>query len=165
MLLAEAAPTTGQTHSVGMGQIVLTQAPHTLNSVLGSCVGVALHHPRYEVAILAHVVLPNSQGKAGTPGKFADTAIPELLQQLARAGVPAAGIVARIAGGSNMFGAATGPMQIGEHNIAAVEEALAKARIRIIGKHVGGSKGRRVIVHPTNGNLIVEVVGQPLTTL
>lgn len=165
MLTAESMPLTGQTYSVGMGQIVLTRAPHTLNSVLGSCVGVALHHPRFEVGVFAHVVLPSSNGKQGTPGKFADTAVPELLAQLAREGVSTAGLVARIAGGSNMFGSATGPMQIGEHNIAAVEEMLAKYRIRILGKHVGGAKGRRVTMNCSTGNLAIEVVGQSITTL
>lgn len=151
---------TGSTVNVGMGQTALLRAPGTINSILGSCIGVAIYHPRLEVGALAHVVLPESAGRPGPPGKFADKAIDHLLELLAKEQAPSAGLVAKFAGGASMFNA-SGPMQIGEANIAAVTEQLQAKRIRVAGTHVGGNKGRRITFNVRTGELVVEIVGLP----
>ena len=153
-----------KTVHIGMGQAALLRGPASMNSILGSCVGVALYHPRLEVGALAHVVLPESAGRTGTPGKFADTAIAHLLELFAQENIPFAGLVAKFAGGASMFNA-SGPMQIGEANIKAVTEILSARRIRVAGSHVGGAKGRRITFHVQSGELVVEVVGQPPVVL
>jgi len=81
MTVAEATKTSA-TPFVGMGQLLTAQPPVRLASVLGSCVAVCLYHPRLRVAGMAHVVLPESTGHQGGPGKFADTAVPALLAAL-----------------------------------------------------------------------------------
>jgi chemotaxis protein CheD len=148
-----------------MGQIVHAAAPDTLTTVLGSCVGVAIHHPRTRQALLAHIVLPSSTGRATPVGKFADTAIPHMLQQLAELGLHDGTLVVKIAGGANMFGLPAGPMQVGENNVAAVEAALAKAKLKIAARHVGGNKGRRVTFDCQTGLYKIEVVGAEIVTL
>jgi chemotaxis protein CheD len=149
-----------------MGQIVVGRAGDVLDAILGSCVGLVLIHPRQKVAALAHVVLPSSSGRAAaSPGKFADTAIPEMLRLLAVEGVPQAGLIAKIAGGANMFGSTSGAMQIGEGNVNAIAEKLASENIRIVARHVGGAKGRRMTVDCESGIVQVEIVGTPKTVL
>jgi chemotaxis protein CheD len=149
-----------------MGQIAIGRAGDVLEAILGSCVGVVLLHPRQKVAALAHVVLPASNGRTGAaPGKFADIAIPEMLRLLACEGVPATGLIAKLAGGANMFGSATGSMQIGESNSAAITAALAAKNIRIAAKHLGGAKGRRILVDCESGSVNVEIVGTPKAVL
>ena len=150
--------------NVGMGQISLGQAPTRLGSVLGSCVGVAIFHPRKPIGVLAHVVLPDSVGHQGLPGKFADTAIPLMISELQAAGAQQNGLVAKITGGACMFGG-KGPMQIGKANIEAVESVLAVAGIPILARDVGGDKGRRIELDCENGDLRVEVVGKPARIL
>ncbi len=145
---------------VGMGQAVVAPPGGSLQAVLGSCIGLAVYHPRLKRSALAHVVLPDSHGNGACPAKFADTAVPHLVALLAAEGVPAAGLVAKIAGAASMFGN-TGPIQIGESNIAAVKAALQKARISIVGEDVGGGKGRRMKVEGDSGRAAVEVVGRP----
>lgn len=144
---------------VGMGQILLGRAGDRLGAVLGSCVGVIVYHPRMRLAAMAHVVLPESTRRSGQPGKFADTAIPEMLRMLAGEGAHVSGLNAKIAGGANMFGAAPGPMQIGEGNSEAVKQLLRKHNVRLTGEHLGGSKGRRVTFDCDTGLLTIEVVG------
>ena len=144
--------------SVGMGQIPAADSPVLLRSVLGSCVGVVLYHPRTRVGALAHVVLPNSAGRSGHPGRFADTAIPEALRQMAEHGAVSGGIIARIAGGASMFGG-EGSVRIGDANIEAVEKALRQADISVKARHVGEFRGRRITLDCDTGELIVEVVG------
>ena len=83
---------------VGMGQAAVAPPGGTLQAVVGSCIGLAVYHPRLKRSALAHVVLPASHGNVSCPAKFADTAVPHLVALLAAQGVPAAGLVAKIAG-------------------------------------------------------------------
>ena len=149
---------------VGMGQIAAGEPPQQLKAIIGSCIALALYHPRLKKGFLAHIVLPDSAGRPGTPGKFADTAIPKMLELFKEWGVPAHGLMAKVAGGANMFGS-SGPLQIGDANIEAVAHALGSAGIRITARDVGGSRGRRVTFYCENGEMTIESAGQPSQTL
>jgi chemotaxis protein CheD len=150
--------------SVGMGQIAMGQASQRLTSVLGSCVGVAMYHAPSKTGALGHIVLPKSDGRTGAPGKFADTAIPYMLDLFKKAGVPAAKLVIKLAGGANMF-SRPGPMQIGDSNIAAVEEILKAAGLRVAARDLAGTSGRRVSLFCESGELLVETNGGGSQTL
>jgi chemotaxis protein CheD len=142
---------TGTKASVGMGQILVARPPDSLTSVLGSCIGVAMHHSRTKLGILAHVVLPDSAGREGSLGKYADTAIAEMLRIFNHEGIAANTIVARLTGGANMFGSSNGPLQIGEQNI--------------VGQHLGGNKGRRITFNCETGAVTIEIVGSHTETI
>jgi chemotaxis protein CheD len=146
--------------SVGMGQIAVARKPGRLGAVLGSCVGVALYHARLGLGAMAHVVLPDSCGRAGSAAKFADTAVPELVRQLQRQGANPSVLSAKIVGGACMFGSG-GPLQIGQANIEAVLGALDRAGIRVTARHTGGTTGRRVTLDCSDGTLTVETAGNP----
>lgn len=150
--------------NVGMGQTAVGDRNTRFTSVLGSCVAVILWHPRYSLAATAHVVLPQSHGQNGQPGKFADTAILYLLEELSRRGCPRAGLVAKIAGGANMFGTA-GPLQIGDENVEIVRRLLKQAGIPIAAEDVGGTSGRKITFSCATGELVVEVAGQKARVL
>ena len=150
--------TTSEVINVGIGQFTVANSPALLRSVLGSCVGVVLYHPRKRVGALAHVVLPDSAGRGGQPGRFADMAIPHALRLMEEQGAHPGGVIAKIVGGASMFGG-EGPVQIGRSNIEAVEKALHQANIPIKARHVGEAKGRRITLDCDTGELIVEVVG------
>ena len=150
--------------TVGMGQILAGRAGEQLVAVLGSCVGVVLYHPRMRLGAMAHVVLPESAGRSGQPGKFADKAVPEMISMLSAEGANVSGLVAKIAGGANMFGVPGGPMQIGEGNAEAVKRLLREHKLRLVGEHLGGSKGRRVTFNCDDGAMVIEIVGtEPVT--
>ena len=155
---------TTQETMVGMGQIAAGRAAERFKAVLGSCIGLVLYHPRLKAGVMAHIVLPDSADRDGTPGKFADTAIPHMLQLLKEQGTPLHGLMAKFAGGANMFGG-SGPMQIGGANAEAVSRALKAAGIRVAGQEVGGTKGRRVTFDCSTGEMTVEHAGQPARTL
>lgn len=149
---------------VCMGQIAVGREPEHFKSVLGSCIGLVLYHPRLKMAAMAHIVLPDSAERNGTPGKFADTAIPHMLQLLKEQGSPLHGLTAKFTGGANMFGG-TGPMKIGDANAEAVSRALKIAGVRVAGQDVGGAKGRRVVFDCSTCEMTIAVAGQPERTL
>ncbi len=149
---------------VGMGQITAGAPPQKMKAVVGSCIALSIYHARLKRAAMAHIVLPESAGRDGLPGKFADTAIPRMLELLKGLAAPAACLTAKLAGGANMFGS-SGPLQIGDANIEAVVQALRAAGIRIAAQDVGGNRGRRVTFECEGGAMIVESAGQPTKTL
>jgi chemotaxis protein CheD len=114
---------------------------------LGSCIGLALVDREAGVAGLAHVVLPESQGKPGPAAKFADLAIPDLITRLVEAGAERRRLQAVLIGGARMFTVGAS-LDIGARNSEAVREALGKERIKIHAEEIGGNRGRtaRVIV-------------------
>lgn len=146
--------------SVGMGQVLLAKKPGQLTAVLGSCVGVALYHPRMCLGAMAHVVLPQASTRDCPPGKFADLAIPHMIRMLEEAGAPRCSLVAKMAGGACMFGN-SGPLHIGETNIEAVQRLLQEVGVRVAASDVGGNKGRRVTFRASSGEFVVEIVGKP----
>jgi chemotaxis protein CheD len=152
------------TTSVGMGALAVAKGSERLSSILGSCVGLVLYHPRMKIGGLAHVVLPSAAGRSGTAGKFADLAVPEMIKQLESIGAKRAGLVAKLFGGASMFGG-QGPMQIGISNIAAVKAALAAEHVSIVATDLGGNKGRMICFDCETGIVRVEIAGQLVNQL
>ena len=132
-----------------MGELaVSTQAGDELVAIgLGSCIALALVDRTSGIAGLAHVVLPESQGKPGPAAKFADLAIPELIARLLEAGAARGRLEAVLIGGARMF--TTGAsLDIGARNAEAVRDALRGAGVRIRAEELGGNRGRtaRIVV-------------------
>ncbi|MBN2473890.1 MAG: chemotaxis protein CheD [Pirellulales bacterium] len=163
MASCTACETTGNVN-VCMGQIAMAKGPASLSAVLGSCLGVTLHHSRTKWGILAHVVLPKATGEALLPGKFADIAIPHMLELLKERGAPPSSLVAKIVGGACMFGAG-GPIQIGENNIRIAKQILADTGVRIAAEDLRGNSGRRISFDCGTGLITVETIGKTPRTL
>jgi chemotaxis protein CheD len=123
---------------------------------LGSCIAVVLHDKKKKTGGVAHVMLPNSNGKTERPGKFADTAVPRIIEEMVAKGSNKRDIIAKIAGGSSMFRQFKGNLDIGARNIEAVKEALNLQRIPLEGEDTGGGMGRSVMYDPgQNGVMVV----------
>jgi chemotaxis protein CheD len=153
---------------VKMGGIAVSQREGILRTLLGSCVGVALYERRFKLAGLAHIVMPDSTGREPSLGKYADTAIPETIRQMAILAFGAKlSLTAKIAGGANMFSHVTpnNTNTVGQQNILAVEMALANFQIPIVARHLGGTIGRRMVVDVGSGNVQVHMVGEPVIQL
>ena len=149
-----------------MGEIGVGREAGLLRTLLGSCLGVALYDRRLRLAGLAHVVLPCSNGKTDLPGKYADTALPELIRRMqALAPDAALRLSAKLAGGANMFNSTTALATIGEMNAQAVERILGELRIPIVGRDLGGEQGRRMLFDVTTGTVTIEIAGSETTVI
>jgi chemotaxis protein CheD len=144
---------------VAIGEAAVAAAPALLRTAgLGSCVCVALWDPEARVGGMAHVVLPERPGMAEIgvhmPGKYADTAIPWLLEEMVRCGADRTRLVARYAGGATLFPVrGSGRLLIGLRNTEKVAEILAQTRIPVIGSDTGGIFSRSVELDPAVGAL------------
>jgi chemotaxis protein CheD len=155
-----------------MAETIVRMAEHASSSTggdvlvtigLGSCIGLALLDPGRCLAGLAHVVLPEASGSGeGSPAKFANTAVPVLVDQLVGLGAAAGRLEAVLVGGAHMFsfGAKDGAgLDVGARNEAAVSAALDSLRIPIRARATGGTKGRTVRVHVGSGVVTVKEAG------
>jgi chemotaxis protein CheD len=139
-----------------MGEMVVSSDPNEelVALGLGSCIGLAIVDRTSGVAGLAHIVLPESNDRVDQVGKFADTAVPELIAKMRKAGAVERRFETAIAGGARMFELSTG-LDIGARNETAVRAALAKARVAVKAAQTGGNTGRTVKI--TVGDLLVTV--------
>lgn len=147
---------------VRMGEIAVSRSPgDVLVSVgLGSCIGLALVCRRGRACGLAHVMLPESGGRAALdrPGKYADQAVPALLAGVRLLGPRPATLDAIVVGGAQMFTGAAG-MEIGARNEVAVREALARAGVTVTATATAGALGRTIRVHVADGTVTVREAG------
>lgn len=144
---------------VRMGELAVgSEAGDVLLSIgLGSCIGLALLDRTRGAVALAHVVFPSAApGQAGGPGKFADQAVPALVEALTPHGSAPGELEAVLVGGARMFSfAASSGLDVGTRNADAAREALAAAAIPIRAEATGGWVGRTIQV--TAGAAAVQV--------
>ena len=145
--------------SIRMGEMSVARHGQKLRTLLGSCIGLALYDQRRKVGGLVHVVLPRASGPTDRPGKFANTAIPALIAEMRKVADSELKLKAKIAGGASMF-ASMPSVTIGLQNIEACERLLDEWKIPIVGKHCGGSQGRRMSLHTEDGRVVIEIVGE-----
>ncbi len=142
----------------------IAKAPQLIRTTgLGSCVGVVLFDERKQISGMAHVMLPNSELTRVKPinkAKYADTAIPLLLENLIKWGAGAHEVKAKIAGGSQMFQFAGGNemMRVGPRNVEAVKKELDRLHIRLVAEDTGGNKGRTIEFNPQTAELSIKTI-------
>ena len=162
---------TKQEIHVGISEYKIAQYPDKLMTVgLGSWVGTIIYDEKSKIGGLSHIMLPDSQPfshkREIKPGKFADLALPNMVAELQRK-VRAPRFKAKIVGGANMFQfqTITNTSNIGQRNVEAVEQSLAKLGIPIVAKHVGGTAGRTMIVDLDDFTTMVRIVNQEIIYL
>lgn len=148
---------------VGMADMKVAASGESLRTMgLGSCVGLVLYDELQRIAGMAHIMLPSSsitRENRINPAKYADTAVPGLVDMMKRAGADPGRLVAKMAGGAQMFHfAGEDVMRIGPRNVESVKEALKKLGIRLIAEDTGGNYGRTVEFDSRTGVLHIRSV-------
>jgi len=141
----------------------VARSPTELVSIgLGSCVGICLYDPVTKIGGLAHIMLPDStqSRQSMNKAKFADTAVPALLADMIKLGAIKIRIVAKIAGGAQMFSFSNNSdyMRIGERNVKATIEALEKAKVPLLAKDTGKNYGRSIRFCTQTGELYIKTI-------
>ena len=148
---------------VGMADFKTGRHPGNLISYgLGSCIGIACFDPVTKVGGLAHIMLPDSkQSRASEiPAKFADTGLPLMLGDVLQLGASRSRLVAKMAGGAQMFAFAnaTDIMRVGARNAEAVKKLLQEMKIRLVAEDTGGTYGRTVQIDLATGIYKVKTI-------
>ncbi|MDR2175448.1 MAG: chemotaxis protein CheD [Synergistaceae bacterium] len=159
------------TYHVGMADLVVAAAPATLITLgLGSCIGLVIFDSVAKVVGMAHIMLPDSRGSKAVEkvGKFADTAVPAVIDEMLKKGASKTRMKAKIAGGAQMFavpGANTDFLAVGARNIKETTDMLSKAGIPLVASDTGGNKGRTVEFSTNTWMLTIKTLGKGKTEI
>ena len=155
----------GELIKVGMADLNVCKEPDILTTLgLGSCVGVALYDPITKVSGMLHCMLPDSKKIANNDNiaKFADTGLDETVRRMILLGASKTRLVAKIAGGAQMFAFNTGNdmLRVGDRNVEAVKTKLKLLGIPIIAEDTGNNYGRTIEFYSETGQLLIKAVGK-----
>jgi len=151
-------------HIVGVADMkVSNQTGDTIVTYsLGSCIGVAIYDPQTKVGGILHYMLPNSviddEKAKDNPFLFADTGIPELLNQLYALGAEKSRLRVFAAGGAEIM-EQEGIFNLGRQNYAALMQILNKDHIPIWKQAVGGYSNRTIKLEIASGNIYLNTSG------
>jgi chemotaxis receptor (MCP) glutamine deamidase CheD len=150
---------------VGIGQTVATTDPGDIVEMigLGSCAGIFIAVPG-RIALAAHCLLsvPPDTDRGSPPGKYVATAIPHLLERVARSGIPKSRFESWVVGGGQIFsfGGQSDSASIGARNTDLAVDLLRRGGLRPDQRHVGGTKARRATLQVGNGTFDSSVVNR-----
>lgn len=147
--------------NVGVAQVKMGTTDQVLRTILGSCVGICIYDRQKKIGGLAHILLPNGSNQQEQPEKFAETAVPLLINMLLKQGCKREFMSAKIAGGASMFKfkSDTPLGQIGDRNAEKVREILAEKKIQLLEEDTGGNVGRVIDFFLNDGHLKVKAAG------
>ena len=127
---------------------------------LGSCVAFVAYDPLARVGGMAHVVLPDSTAGRPSPraaAKFADLAVPLVMQEMAALGALRLRLQVSLIGGAHMLvdGRLQDSMNIGERNVIATRAAVQALGLRVRVEETGGGQGRTVRLPVCTGEMSI----------
>ena len=142
---------------VGIGEFRVAKGAVLKTIGLGSCIGIALYDPLVRVGGLAHVMLPRSSNGTKRSAKYADHAVEMMLEAMERVGVERRRVVAKMAGGAQIFKHMTmDVLRIGDRNVEAIKSVLNEFGVRLVAQDVGGNQGRTVYFFTEDGRMLVK---------
>jgi chemotaxis protein CheD len=159
-----------ETIVVGMAEMQVKRYPHAVLSCLGlgSCIALCIYDPVNKMGGIVHIVLPNSENKQDiSPTKYADTAVPSLLNEMIKQGGARSRFIVKLVGGAqlSLTPGLDSVFKTGERNLKETEAALAKERIPVAATDVGGNKGRTIHFFLDTGKIIVKSAGSEIKEL
>lgn len=142
------------------GQIKVIIHPGTIQTILGSCVAVALYDVTRKIAGLNHFVLPiaPTQISDTLATRYGNVAIPSLLSQMLSFGALKESIQAKIFGGAAVVGSLSKDFAIGSDNIHFARSCLGKMQLPLIGESTGGLQGRKIKLSTIDFNVSVSFI-------
>lgn len=160
----------GNMIKVGMGDLKACKSPDALTTLgLGSCVGIAVYDPVSKVSGLLHLMLPDSTQirNNSNRAKFADTGLEDLLHEMVLLGANKDRLVAKIAGGAQMFSTSgmSDALRVGERNVEAAKKQLEMRKIKLLAEDTGLNYGRTVEFYSETGDYVIKAVGKGIKTI
>lgn len=147
------------------GELIVTQEPCVIVTLLGSCVAVTIHSARLKMAAMCHGMLPRPKGNSSLESddglkqrfRFLSEAIPTLIDPFRQAGASQSELVVKVFGGANVI-----PMDVqlaperglGNVNVQTTLELLASEGLLVKASNVGGTRGRKILFNTQTGQVL-----------
>ena len=148
--------------NIGIADLGVSKSPNILRTILGSCIGICIYDTKTGTGGLSHIMLPTSKKSTPNPRKYADSAIPLLVEDMVRAGAMRNRMIAKIVGGAAMFKHTENSFMgdIGKNNILTVQNILGSMNIEIVSSDVGGDYGRTIDFYLETGEVKIKTIGR-----
>ena len=141
------------------GELLLTEKPVAVTTVLGSCVAVTCVARDREIGAICHAVLPSGPGN--TPGKYIDQSFKRMIAFFRENQIKRRDITIKVFGGSDMFTAvnpAKNLQTIGAQNVRKIFACLKEAGLEAAATDVGGTLGRKLIFLSYTGEVFIKKI-------
>jgi chemotaxis protein CheD len=157
-----------KTERLELGELRVSSQSSTVYEVvnIGSGVVVTFYDIEHRIAGIACVILPESKlandangAMAGhSPARYADLAIPRVLEEFVALGANKRSTIVRMVGGAQLFnfgGGGGNLLNIGVRNATAVRTALSRQGFAIERADTGGNKGKNILFSVASGQIVV----------
>lgn len=145
------------------GELLITQEPQWVITLLGSCVAVTMFSARFHLAAICHAMLPQPRGKDTSEsnprelGRYLSHAIPAMAERFSHLGLQPVEVDVKMFGGGNVIDMGGNPHDdhwIGSDNIATAQQLLRVARFHIKAQNVGGTCGCKIMFNTGTGEVL-----------
>lgn len=149
------------------GKLLISEQPAIVSTILGSCVSLCLHHERFRVGAICHGMLPH-QTKKPMDGYFPylDTAVAHMLETMRnRFGISPSELRVKMFGGASVLQTSilgADGFAIGQQNIAAALDALARFGLVPGVQKTGGTEGYKIFFNTATGEVFVRRISPTL---
>jgi len=133
------------------GQLVVSDKPMQVTTILGSCVAVCLFDHKLRIGGVNHFMLPLFSGNGASSARFGDVAMRQLLEGMRALGARIPLLEARVFGGACMFPGMQSADHLGHKNAELALDFLYRAGIEVVQADTGGDRGRKVIYQTDEG--------------
>ncbi|WP_051261439.1 chemotaxis protein CheD [Desulfovibrio inopinatus] len=148
-----------------IGECIFTSRPLIISTVLGSCVGATLYHPRTGFAAMFHAMLPSIENarNPNQPCNFVDNALESLFARFELRKISVRSLTVRLFGGGltmysdekRQFGEI---LDVGRKNVEMARSILSKRGLDVACEDVLGNQGRKVLFYTKTGDTWMKFV-------
>jgi chemotaxis protein CheD len=146
------------THNVYLkpGEVVVTQNPVLVSTVLGSCIAVTMYSPSRSFGAICHAMLPDNIGREKDL-RYVDTALHFLFRKVSKYSAEK-DLVVKIFGGAHVLDVGVEQpdrSSVGEQNVTRAETVLASLGLVLSARDTGGLQGRKLFFCTRSGEVYV----------
>jgi chemotaxis protein CheD len=145
------------------GELLVTQKPQWVITLLGSCLSVTMFHARFQLAAICHAMLSRPRGivpPGSSPAqrfRYLSEVIPAMARRFSQLGLPPNQVEVKLFGGGDVIALGGEPHHdhsIGQANIILAHLMLSEAGFQINAQNVGGDRGRKIVFNTASGRVL-----------
>lgn len=159
------------------GDLIVTDQPLTIQTILGSCVAVTFYHPQTGFSGITHSLLPTETHKSRNCGicdqqcslasshkkyLYVSCSVRDMIEQFSQKGISSNEVEVRLFGGAKPLSAIS--RDIGAENIETARSLLTQYRYYLNSEDVGGIQGRILTFHTETGEVTVKARKKGITS-
>ncbi|MBF0536895.1 MAG: chemotaxis protein CheD [Nitrospirae bacterium] len=145
------------------GQVLMTDKPTVVSTVLGSCVSVTMFNAARQYGAICHGMLPDCNGRecyeCPERLKYVECSVIHMTRHIQRVGIDLKGLDVKIFGGAEVLASATTTRKrdtVGRQNIEAAYKILSRLGLTPSVTDVGGVNGRKILFYTHTGDVYLK---------